>query len=247
MNQAQRPARSAGSARGSSRTRPGSAARRGPARSGRRPCRWLPVVAEVAERRADVRQVVGKGRRQDDPALDVLEVGGEAPQPLDLARSLDLAAEILRTDVGDRLLDVQPVGAAEQREDAVRLVGGDRQGRPGGLLPVMIAGTARPVKSATVVLLRYQVACRARAAKWGKRRASILAAAVEQRRGRELVEDHHHHRRPRGDLTPSALASLWGRISFEVSLKKRKMTRKTTGATARTSSRLRTKRVRISQ
>ena len=38
-----------------------------------------------------------------------------------------------------------------------------------------------------------------------------------------------------------------GRISFEVSLKKRKMTRKTIGATARTSSRLRTKRVRSSQ
>jgi hypothetical protein len=38
---------------------------------------------------------------------------------------------------------------------------------PLGLLPVMIAGTARPVKSATVVLLRYQVDLRASAAKWG--------------------------------------------------------------------------------
>jgi hypothetical protein len=42
-----------------------------------------------------------------------------------------------------------------------------------GLTPVSIAGTARPVKSPTVVLLRYQVDCAASAANPGNRFASI--------------------------------------------------------------------------
>ena len=114
---------------------------------------------------------------------------------------------------------------------------------PLGLLPVMIAGTARPVKSATVVLFGYQVDCWASAAKWGKRRASIRprrSSSVAVGNSSKITSTTGVFE---GTRTPRALALLCGRISFEVSLKKKKMTRKTTGATESTSSRLGTNRV----
>ena len=53
------------------------------------------------------------------------------------------------------------------------MIGGDRGGIASGLSPVSSAGTARSVKSATVLALRYQVESRAKLAKAGKRSALI--------------------------------------------------------------------------
>ena len=47
------------------------------------------------------------------------------------------------------------------------MIGGDRGGIALGLSPVSNAGTARSVKSATVLALRYQVESRAKRAKAG--------------------------------------------------------------------------------
>jgi len=106
-----------------------------------------------------------------------------------------------------------------------------------GLTPVSIAGTARPVKSATVLLSRYQVDWRASCAKPGKRFESIplpesfMIVAVGNSSNTTsttgvLLET----------LTPSAFASLAGKISLWVSLKKMNRTRKTIGAGVSTSS-----------
>ena len=149
-----------------------------------------------------------------------------------------------RADVGDHLLDVEAVGPPEQAEDAVRLVRGDWQGAAARV----VAGHDRghgatgEVGDRGVVLIPGGLP--GQLGEVGEALRVDLPLAVEQRRGRELVEDHLDHRASsRARRTPRALALLCGRISFEVSLKKKKMTRKTTGATASTSSRLGTKRV----
>ena len=92
------------------------------------------VVAEVAEGGADVRQVVGQRRRQDDPPLDVLEIGDQAAQPRGCCGRCTSPHSVLGADLGHHLADVEPVGAAEQAEDAVRLVGGDRQRAAAGVV-----------------------------------------------------------------------------------------------------------------
>ena len=89
------------------------------------------------------------------------------------ADGLGIAArtEVVGAKPRDRLGRLDPVRAAEKREEVLRMVRED--GGATSFRPVRSAGTACEVFASTVTVFRYQVDSRAKAAKAGKRAASI--------------------------------------------------------------------------
>ncbi len=85
------------------------------------------VPAEVAPRRRDRGQLVREVLGEDEVAVDDREVGEQRADALGERLSIRIA-ELGRAEMRLRLVDVQVVGAAEQREEVVR----DGRGRAAG-------------------------------------------------------------------------------------------------------------------
>src|ERR671924_1241447 len=102
-----------------------------------------------------------------------------------------------------------------------------------GREPVRMAGTAPTVSQKTVDALRYQVASRASAAKFGNRPASIRPLRFI----RVVVLSSSKTTTTTGVLEPTVAActsGVWTKTSFVTGESKRKSPRKRSGAAART-------------
>ena len=138
-------------------------------------------------------------------------------------------AEVGRADRGGLLAHVHPVSLGEQREDAVRVVRGDR-------LPVLRGqvavhdrrlGALGRVVDRVGVLEPGGVAWRAPRSPGTLRVEPVVL--VHQRVGGQLVQQHHHDRRARHAPDRAALASL-GKASSEIWPLSRNSSRNTSGA-----------------
>ena len=159
------------------------------------------LVAEAPERGVDRGQPLRERARQQLVQRDDREVLAERGEPLSRGRSREVAAEPVRAEVGRGLVDVaERVGAAQQREQVVRVVGGDRQAvrgreaaaeQPGHGVGGVVGDRGRVAVPGGGLGERGEV---------GKAGGVDPTLVVHQQLHRELVEHDHHHRRTRADV-----------------------------------------------